>query len=342
MPLDRVNGYSPKYLVSEARDQAFLRYSTASVRPYRSNGRCFLKCRRKGSHGIVRIGISGWRYKGWRGVFYPGDLAQKRELAYAASIFPAIEINGTFYSLQRPENFGQWASQTPDGFVFAVKGSRYLTHMLRLKSISKPLANFFGSGLLRLGPKLGPILWQFPPDFRYDLRRLESFFKVLPRTFTAAAQLARRHDKRISGRSWMRVDEDRAIRHAIEIRNETFLTPDFVHLLRAYRVALVCADAVEWPRRMDVTSDFVYCRLHGSEQLYASGYDDKALDEWAARVAAWAQGRELRNSERIDPQPGPAAPSRDVYVFFDNDAKVRAPQDARNLSRRVRKLLGHC
>lgn len=292
------------------------------------------------SHGTVRIGISGWRYKGWRGVFYPRDLPQKRELAYAASIFSAIEINGTFYSLQRPESFAHWASQTPDGFVFAVKGSRYLTHMLRLKDVSKPLANFFGSGLLRLGPKLGPILWQFPPDFRYDRARLESFFKILPRTFTAAAQLARRHDKRISGRSWMRVDEDRAIRHAIEIRNETFLIPEFVRLLRAYHVALVCADAVEWPRRMDVTSDFVYCRLHGSEQLYTSGYDEKALGDWAARVAAWAQGCESRDSERIDPQPRPVAPSRDVYVFFDNDAKVRAPEDALNLSRRVGKLLG--
>lgn len=294
------------------------------------------------SHGTVRIGISGWRYKGWRGVFYPRDLAQTRELAYAAGIFPAIEINGTFYSLQRPESFARWSSQTPDNFVFAVKGSRYLTHMLRLKDVAKPLANFFGSGLLRLGPKLGPILWQFPPDFRYDSDRLERFFKMLPRTFTSAAQLARRHDKRISGRSCMRVDEDRAIRHAIEIRNESFLTSEFVQLLRAYHVALVCADAVDWPRRMDVTSDFVYCRLHGSEQLYASGYDDKSLREWAARVAAWAQGCEPRDSERIDPRSGPVAHSRDVYVFFDNDAKVRAPEDALNLSRRVRKLLTDC
>lgn len=291
-------------------------------------------------HGIVRIGISGWRYKGWRGVFYPRDLPQKRELAYAASIFPSIEINGTFYSLQRPESFGRWSSETPENFVFSVKGSRYLTHVLRLKQINKPLANFFGSGLLRLGPKLGPILWQFPPNFRFNPARMESFFKLLPRDFSAAAQLARRHDKRISGRSWMRVDENHAIRHAVEIRNDSFLTPDFVHLLRAYRIALVCADAVEWPRRMDVTSDFIYCRLHGSEQLYASGYGPKALDEWAVRAAAWAQGREPRDAERIDPNSAPRASCRDVYVFFDNDAKVRAPADAQELTRRVTKLLG--
>lgn len=292
------------------------------------------------SHGTVRIGISGWRYKGWRGVFYPRDLPQKRELAYAADIFPSIEINGTFYSLQRPESFARWASQTPEDFEFAVKGSRYLTHILRIKRINRPLANFFGSGLLRLGPKLGPILWQFPANFSYDRARMESFFELLPRDFASAARLARRHDKRISGRSCMRVDRNRAVRHAVEVRNGTFLTPEFVHLLRAYRIALVCADAVEWPRRMDVTSDFIYCRLHGSEELYASGYDDEALDRWAERIASWAQGGEPHDAERIDPKPAPAAKHRDVYVFFDNDAKVRAPQDAQNLARRVGKLLG--
>jgi uncharacterized protein YecE (DUF72 family) len=273
-------------------------------------------------------------------MFYPRGLPQKRELAYAASIFPTIEINGTFYSLQRPESFARWAAQTPENFVFAIKGSRYLTHVLRLKQVNKSLANFFGSGLLRLGPKLGPILWQFPPNFRFSPSRMESFFKLLPRDFSHAARLARRHDQRISGRSWMRVDQNRPIRHAVEIRNDTFLTPDFVRLLRSYRIALVCADAVEWPRRMDVTSDFVYCRLHGSEQLYASGYGPKALDEWAARVAAWAQGREPRDARRIDPKPAPRACCRDVYVFFDNDAKVRAPADAQELTRRVTQLLG--
>ena len=292
------------------------------------------------SPGTIRIGISGWRYKGWRGVFYPEDLPQKRELSYAAGIFPTIEINGTFYSLQTPQSFARWASQTPENFQFAVKGSRYLTHILRLRQIRKPLANFFGSGLLRLGAKLGPILWQFPPNFRFDKSRMESFFELLPRDTLSAAQMGRRHDKRISGRSWTQVDTNLPIRHAIEIRNKSFLTPDFVRLLRAYRIALVCADAVEWPRVMDVTSDLIYCRLHGSEQLYASGYGPKALDAWAARVAAWAQGREPRDAERIVPAPAPPASRRDVYVFFDNDAKVRAPHDAQDLAQRVSALLG--
>lgn len=339
--LGLVNRYSAEYPFPYPSSKAFLGYCAARSRLYGLcrnvvfGGGCAVA-----SHGTVRIGISGWRYKGWRGAFYPRELAQKRELAYAANIFSTIEINGTFYSLQRPESFAHWASQTPDDFVFAVKGSRYLTHVLRLREVTRPLANFFGSGLLRLGHKLGPILWQFPPNFRFDFRRMESFFKLLPRDFVGAAQLARRHDKRISGRSWMRVRENYMIRHAVEVRNNSFLSLDFVHLLRVYRIALVCADAVEWARRMDVTSDFVYCRLHGSEQLYASGYGDKALDRWASRVAAWARGREPRDSERIDPDPGPKMSRRDVYVFFDNDAKVRAPDDARNLSRRVAKLLG--
>lgn len=297
------------------------------------------ECSNVPAHGTVRIGISGWRYKGWRGAFYPAGLSHNRELTYAAQAFPAIEINGTFYSLQRPQSFARWDAQTPDDFQFALKGSRYLTHILRLKHIQKPLANFFGSGLLRLGHKLGPILWQFPPNFRFDADRLESFFELLPRDSVAAAQLARRHDKRISGRSWLQTDARLPIRHALEVRNESFLTPGFVRLLRAYRIALVCADSVEWPRRMDVTSDFIYCRLHGSKQLYSSGYGPKALDTWAARIAAWARGHEPEDAERIVPVRAPRARGRDVYVFFDNDAKVRAPEDAKSLTRRVASLL---
>jgi uncharacterized protein YecE (DUF72 family) len=292
--------------------------------------------------GKVRIGISGWTYKPWRGVFYPADLPHKSELAYAAKIFCSIEINGTFYSLQRPESFAAWTAATPESFVFAVKGSRFITHMRRLKDIRVPLANFFASGILRLGPKLGPILWQFPPNFRFDSKRLEAFFKMLPHDTESAAAVARRHDKRVSGRSWMRIDRRRPLRHAMEIRHASFATPEFIELLRAYDVALVCADAVEWPRWMDLTSDFVYCRLHGSEELYASGYDDKALDEWADRVVAWARGREPDDAERVIKRAGPKVAARDVFVYFDNDAKVRAPFDALSLIDRVRKRLRPC
>jgi len=288
--------------------------------------------------GTIRIGISGWAYPPWRGKFYPERLPHNQELSYAASIFRTIEINATFYSLQRPERFAKWAAATPDGFVFAVKGSRYITHVQRLKEVRVPLANFFASGLLRLAPKLGPFLWQFPPNFKFDAKPLESFFKVLPRHTEAAQALARRHDKRVSGRAWLKSGERRPLRHAVEIRNATFAVPAFIELLREYNVALVCADAVEWPRLMDVTSDFTYCRLHGSEQLYASGYDNRALDAWAARAMAWARGREPKDAQRVLQKPGPKLPARDVFVYFDNDAKVRAPFDAQGLMARVEKL----
>src|SRR5919108_3807908 len=285
--------------------------------------------------GTVRIGISGWTYAPWRGKFYPKGLPQKQELAYAARIFDSVEINGTFYSLQRPDSFARWAAETPDDFVFALKGSRYVTHMLKLRGVETPLANFFASGLLRLGAKLGPILWQLPPNLRFDAARLEAFFALLPRDTESAAASARRHDARVRGRAWTKTDSHRPLRHALEIRHESFRTPAFIDLLRAHDIGLVCADAVDWPRLMDLTSDFVYCRLHGSEELYASGYDDDALDAWAARVAAWARGGEPRDAERVIDRPAPKRRSREVYVYFDNDAKVRAPVDAQGLMQRV-------
>jgi uncharacterized protein YecE (DUF72 family) len=288
--------------------------------------------------GTVRIGISGWTYKPWRGVFYPAELPRKRELPYAASMFNSVEINGTFYSLQHPESFATWAVQTPDSFVFAVKGPRYITHLRRLKDVEVPLANFFASGVLRLGAKLGPVLWQFPPYFRFDPSRLENFFALLPRDTEAAAGLARRHDERMTGRAWTETEAPRPLRHAIEIRHQSFVTPAFIHLLRSHGIALVCADAVEWPRLFDLTADIVYCRLHGSEVLYTSGYDEEALDRWAMHVYAWVRGEEPADAERVINAPGPRRPHRDVYVYFDNDAKVRAPFDAQGLIRRVARL----
>jgi uncharacterized protein YecE (DUF72 family) len=290
--------------------------------------------------GDLRIGISGWRYKPWRGVFYPSGLPQKKELAFAAGAFNSIEINGTFYSLQSPESFGRWASETPTNFLFAVKGPRYITHMRRLKDVKIPLANFFASGVLRLGTKLGPILWQLPPNFRYDRRRFEDFFKVLPQDTHSASLLARRHDKRIVSTPSIKATVDKPLRHAIEIRHPSFVVPEFIELLRAHNVALVCADTVNWPRLMDLTADFVYCRLHGSEELYVSGYDDKALDQWASRVVAWVRGREPSDAERAIDADNPRKRIRDVFVYFDNDAKVRAPFDARGLRARANNLLG--
>ncbi len=289
---------------------------------------------RRGPRGAVRIGISGWTYAPWRGVFYPEDLRQKDELAHASRRFSTIEINGTFYSLQKPESFRKWAAETPDDFVFSVKAPRYITHIRRLKDAEAPVANFFASGLLALGKKLGPILWQLPPNFRFDPERIENFLKLLPKDTAGAVDVARNHDDRMKGRSWFEIGQKRPLRHAMEIRHESFRNPEFIEILRRHDVALVCADTPQWPRLMDETSDFVYCRLHGAEELYASGYDDESLDHWAARIRAWREGRPPPRSDRVIPRSGRDAP-RDVFVYFDNDVKVRAPFDAERLRERI-------
>src|SRR6202012_1085961 len=186
------------------------------------------------AHGKIYIGISGWRYKGWRGVFYPEKLPQRRELEFASRRFNTIELNGSFYSLQRPQSFVQWHEQTPQDFIFAIKGSRYITHMLRLRNVEGALANFFAQGLLHFGARLGPILWQLPPHFTFDPELLEEFLAVLPRTLKQAAELARNHDDRLKDRSWFQVRKDAPLRHAVEIRNESFVTEKLIRLLRRY------------------------------------------------------------------------------------------------------------
>ncbi len=290
--------------------------------------------------GDVRIGISGWNYKPWRGVFYPEKLRQKDELSYAASIFRSIEINGTFYSLQRPKTFQSWYDQTPPGFVFAIKGSRYVTHQRRLRNVETPLANFFASGIFALEEKLGPILWQLPPTFRFDAEVIGNFLQLLPKTTEEAAELAERHEPWMQSRRLTRSIRSAPLRHSLEIRHESFVVPEFIDLLRKHNVSLVCADTVEWPLLMDVTADFVYCRLHGSEVLYASGYDEEAIQVWAKRVAGWAQGGEDPTGRQASPNPAPKCAKRDIYVYFDNDAKVRAPADAQSLEKAVNELLG--
>jgi uncharacterized protein YecE (DUF72 family) len=289
----------------------------------------------KKKSGDIRIGISGWTYKPWRGVFYPQGLPQKQELTYAAEHFRSIEINGTFYGLQRPESFAAWYDATPDDFVFAIKGSRYITHMRRLIEIDTPVANFMASGVLRLGKKLGPVLWQFPPRMKFEPERFEPFLKLLPKTTADAVELAGRHDSRLDGRAYLETDADRPLRHALEIRHDSFRSQEFIDLLRHYKVGLVVADTVEWPLLMDLTADFVYCRLHGSEQLYVSGYDDEALDRWAHLIHQWAKGRDPKGAERVGSPSPTRAHGRDVYVYFDNDVKVRAPRDAQALAGRL-------
>jgi uncharacterized protein YecE (DUF72 family) len=264
------------------------------------------------------VGTSGWRYPPWRGAFYPPGLAQRRELAYLSERVSSIEINGSFYSLQRPESFRSWAADTPDDFLFAVKGGRFITHLKQLRDVETPLANFFASGVLALGAKLGPLLWQLPPRMRFDRDRIESFLALLPRSTAAAAKLAAEHDERLDGRALTETDADRPLRHALEVRHESFRDPTLPGLLREHDVALVVADSAgTWPYFCEVTASFVYVRLHGADELYASGYTPDALDSWAAKVRSWC------------------ADGLDTYVYFDNDAKVHAPRDAIALRARL-------
>jgi uncharacterized protein YecE (DUF72 family) len=285
---------------------------------------------------LIKIGISGWTYGGWRRSFYPAGLRHSDELSYASRQVDTIEINGTHYSLQHPDSFARWHDETPEGFVFAVKGSRFITHLKQLRDIETPLANFFASGVLRLEEKLGPFLWQFSPRFRFDNESLEHFLSLLPPDSEAAAALGERHDHRLKGRAWTRTERKRRLRHAIEIRHRSFLDPAFVALLLRHQIAFVFADSVEWPYAEDLTADFVYLRLHGSEKLYASGYSEEALDHWASRIKLWARGLQPNDARLIAPEPKPTRQTAcDVFVYFDNDAKVRAPVDAHSLKAKL-------
>lgn len=287
----------------------------------------------RAKRGDIRIGVSGWTYTPWRGNFYPKGLRQKNELAFAASRFNALEINGTFYGMQVPQSFRNWRDAVPDDFRFAVKGPRYLTHMLKLTQPLAPLANFFASGPLVLGDKLGPILWQFPERFRFDPERLEPFLALLPHDTHEAAKLAHKHDHRLRARADFGDGENRPIRHAMEIRSASFRDPDFISLLRRYDIALVCADTVDWPLLMDVTADFIYCRLHGSVELYNSDYADHELDTWAKRIDHWSRGHPTDGNFVTGPTAD--GQKRDVFVFFDNTDKLHAPGDARDLMQRL-------
>jgi uncharacterized protein YecE (DUF72 family) len=270
----------------------------------------------------IRIGISGWRYPRWRGDFYPTGLRQADELRYAAERMSSVEINGSFYSLQRPSSYAAWRAQTPDDFVFAVKGGRFITHMKKLTGVETPLANFFASGVLALGPKLGPVLWQLPERLPFDADRLRRFFDLLPRTTGQAAELARGHDEKVKDDRALTVAEtDQPIRHALEPRHPSYDTPEAHALLAEHDVCLVVADSAgRWPQLGDGTSDFRYVRLHGDTELYASGYGPEALDRWAHQCLQWR------------------AEGHDVYVYFDNDAKGHAPHDAVSLCSLVQQV----
>lgn len=274
--------------------------------------------------GRLLVGVSGWSYPRWRGDFYPRGLPQRRELAYAAEQMTSVELNGSFYSLQRPSSYRSWAEQTPDDFVLAVKGSRFITHLKRLAGGEQPLANFLASGVLALGPKLGPLLWQLPESLTYDAEVVERFLALLPRSTGAAARLATRHDDRVKpDRVLTETDEDRPLRHAVEFRSPTFDVPRFHEQLARAGVACVVADtAGRWPQVDRDTEGFRYVRLHGDRELYTSGYFDEALERWATRILGWAEA------------------GQDVHCYFDNDAAGHAPHDAVRLLARLGRRAG--
>lgn len=260
-----------------------------------------------------RVGTSGWRYPPWRGHFYPPGLPQRGELAHLATCLPAVEVNGTFYSLTRPSTCDAWRAAVPADFTFAVKGSRYVTHMLKLRDVRVPLANFFASGILRLGSRLGPILWQLPAMVPFDPARTAEFLALLPSDVRAAERLARRHDQRVTGRACLTAPDgrDRRLRHALEVRHESWLAPAALDLLARHGIALVAADtAGRHPFAVHDTADFRYVRLHGATELYRSRYADTELAPWVRRVRRWI------------------AAGQDAYVFFDNTDKRHAPGDA--------------
>lgn len=284
----------------------------------------------------VRIGISGWRYEPWRGSFYPKGLAQKRELEYASRQLNSIEVNGTFYSLQTPESYRKWASETPDDFVFAVKGPKYISHRKRLKDVRIPLANFFASGIFLLGKKLGPILWQFPQWEQFEFERFSDFLELLPTSVAKAADLASENTIKRPDRQWIEPVHDQRLRYAFEPRNESFFTPAFIKLLRRNNAALVFADmADKWPTSEDVTADFIYVRLHGAETLYTSGYDEEQLDRWAKRIELWHDGREPSDARLAAKKRADRKSGRHVFIYFDNSIKVYAPRDAIRLAKRL-------
>ncbi len=267
----------------------------------------------------ARIGISGYDYPRWRGVFYPRDLPKARWLEYASRRFDSIEINGTFYSLKSPAVFERWLQEIPSrGFTLALKGGRFITHNLKLRNCEAALGNFFASGVLALGRATGPFLWQLPATYGFDATRLDDFMRMLPRTSTAAEAVAARHDHRLRRGALTTAAVGVRYRHAFEVRHPSYFCEEFYALLRSHRMGFVIADSAgRWPSAEVVSAPFVYVRLHGSTALYSSRYSDAELDAWAGKIRDWISDR------------------RDVYVYFDNDAKVHAPADAIRLRDRI-------
>jgi uncharacterized protein YecE (DUF72 family) len=272
------------------------------------------------ARGTALVGMAGWVYPAWRGPFYPQGLVQKSELAYASSHVTSIELNGSFYSLQKPTSWQNWRDGTPQDFVFSVKAPRFITHIRRLDDVHEPLANFFASGILSLGAKLGSILWQLPPSLDFEPYLIERFLEQLPHTTTDAVELALQRGDRMRGKEWLETDAERPVRHAIEVRHHSFDREDFIALLAKYKVAAVLGDTGgKWPYIDRATTDFRYVRLHADTAVYEGGfYDENDIARWATTIKGWLDE------------------GQDAYVYFDNDSKVRAPIDAMSLIEELR------
>lgn len=282
--------------------------------------------------GTIRVGVCGWDYPDWRGVFYPEDLPARARLSYLTSLLDSVEVNSTFYRLPTPGAVQRWRDALPDGAVLAVKGSRYITHTRHITGVRQALANYFAAGVLLLGPHLGPVLWQLPPDERFDAEVLERFLGLLPHRTDDAADLARDHDDRVDAAAVVSGDPHR-IRHVLEVRHPSFLQPAAMTIVRRHGVALAFSHSREWRYAEEVTAGFVYLRLHGPGEIYASEYRD--LDRWAERIRRWHSGGEPDDPVRVTSAQPPARRERDVYVYFDNDAGGHAPRDAARLRQLV-------
>jgi uncharacterized protein YecE (DUF72 family) len=261
----------------------------------------------------THIGISGWVYPAWRSTFYPKGLAQTRELAYAAEKLTSIEINGTFYRTQTPATFRKWAREMPDGFVFSVKGPRFATNRRVLAEAGDSVEYFLKSGVLELGDRLGPLLWQFAPTKKFDADDFRGFLALLP------------HER-----------DGRRIRHVVEVRHASFATPAFVALLREFQIPVVFAEHATYPAIADVTSDFVYARLQKGEDEIETAYPPQELDAWVQRLSEWAGGEEPRDLPRADPDHRPASVARDVFAYVIHEGKLRAPAGAMALIERLK------
>jgi uncharacterized protein YecE (DUF72 family) len=261
--------------------------------------------------GRIRVGIGGWTFAPWRGVFYPDRLTQARELSYAASRLTSIEINGTYYGSQKPESFRKWAREVPDGFVFSLKGPRFATNRRVLAEAGDSVKRFYDSGVLELGDRLGPVLWQFAPTKKFDEADFGAFLELLPREL-----------------------DGRALRHVVEVRHDSFCTPAFIALLRRFAVPVVYAEHASYPAIADITSDFVYARLQKGHDDVPTCYSAKALDAWAKRLAIWAAGGTPDDLACVSDKPARKAP-REVFAYLIHEGKVNAPAGAMELIKRL-------